>query len=173
MLTILIFIISCRNKVIQYPVTYENNSAKFMEFSQDLNKQILADENQLIQTYIDSSHLKFNHTSYGFWISNTGKPTESMAKTGDFVSYEYEVSDFKGQTIYPESEIGIRKSVLGSENLPRGLHVSLQLIEKGDSAVSLLPSFLAYGSYGDQNKVNGNMPLIFKVKVLDIKKKVK
>ena len=62
---------------------------------------------------------------------------------------------------------------MGKENLPRGLHASLQLIEEGDSATALYPSFLAYGGYGDQNKVGSNMPLIFKIKVLDIQKKEK
>ncbi|MBW7870388.1 MAG: FKBP-type peptidylprolyl isomerase, partial [Flavobacteriia bacterium] len=51
--------------------------------------------------------------------------------------------------------------------------ISLQLIEEGDSAVSLMPSFMAYGSYGDRNQIGGNEPLIFKVKILDIKKREK
>ncbi len=170
---VLIALGSCKSKIIQYPVSYDNDRDRFMEFSQQLNKQILKDETALIQNYIDSTKQSFSRTQYGFWISNDGKPTPEMAKTGDFVKYEYEVSDFDGQIIYPEDEIGIRESVLGRDNLPRGLHISLQLIEEGDSAVSLMPSFMAYGSYGDRNQIGGNEPLIFKVKILDIKKREK
>lgn len=169
---ILIFsLTACKNKVVQFPVNYENEREKFMEFSQDRNKEILNEDNELIQNYIDSIQQNYVRTSYGFWLSNSGKSTPEMAKTGDYVKYEYEVTDFDNQIIYSKSELGIQEAVLGKENLPRGLHVTLQLIEKGDSATALFPSFLAHGGYGDQNKIGGNQPLIYKVKILDIKKK--
>lgn len=152
-------------------MSYEDDRDKFMEFSQQLNKEILSHEVEIIENYIEKSQQEFKRTPYGFWISNTAETSLTMAKSGDFVKYTYEVSDFDGSVIYPETEIGIRESVLGKENLPRGLHTSLQLIEKEDSAISLMPSFLAYGGYGDQNKVGGNKPLIFKIKILDIKKR--
>lgn len=169
----IIGLISCKNKVIQYPVEYENDRAKFMEFSQDINKMILNEDNELIEYYIEDSDQQFVKTSFGFWISNQGKPTESMASLGDMIKYEYEVMDFEEKIIYSKEENGIKQTILGKENLPRGLHASLQLIEEGDSATALYPSFLAYGGYGDQNKVGSNMPLIFKIKVLDIQKKEK
>lgn len=168
---VLIFTTACRNKVVQYPVSYDNDRERFMQFSQDLNKQILHDETEQIEEYIADSKMEFNHTSYGFWISNSGKSTPTMAKSGDAVKYNYEVSDFDGNVIYSEQEIGTRQSLLGKENLPRGLHIGLQLIEKGDSAIALMPSFLAYGGYGDRNRINGNEPLIFKIKIFDIKKR--
>lgn len=144
-----------------------------MEFSQDINKMILNEDNELIEYYIEDSDQQFVKTSFGFWISNQGKSTESMASLGDMIKYEYEVMDFEEKIIYSKEENGIKQTILGKENLPRGLHASLQLIEEGDSATALYPSFLAYGGYGDQNKVGSNMPLIFKIKVLDIQKKEK
>ena len=164
---------ACKNKVVQYPVNYENEREKFTEFSQDRNKEILNEDNELIQEYIDSIQKPFVRTSYGFWISNSGKSTSEMAKTGDYVKYQYQVDDFDNQTIYSLEELGIQEAVLGKENLPRGLHVALQMIEKGDSAIALFPSFLAHGGHGDQNKIGGNQPLIYKVRILDIKKKEK
>lgn len=169
----IICLINCKNKVIQYPVEYENDRAKFMEFSQDVNKMILSEDNELIQYYIDDSNQQFVKTSFGFWISNQGKTTESTASLGDMIKYEYEVMDFEENVIYSKEENGIKQIVLGKENLPRGLHATLQLIEKGDSAIALYPSFLAYGGYGDHHKVGSNLPLIFKIKVLDIQKKEK
>src|SRR5690606_10373679 len=105
----------------------------------------------------------FNKTNFGFWISNEAEYTPTMAKGGDYVKFEYEVTDFDNNVIYSKKELGAQGAVLGKEDLPRGLHVTLQLIEKGDSATALYPSFLAYGGYGDRNKIGGNEPLIFKV----------
>ncbi len=169
---VLIFMLmACKSKVVQYPVDFDKD--EFMKFSQDRNKQILNEDNQLIENYIDSTGITFNKTNFGFWISNSAIATESMAKGGDYVKYEYEIFDFDNNIVYSQQEIGVKDAVLGKEDLPRGLHVTLQLIEKGDSATALYPSFLAYGGYGDRNKVGGNEPLIFKVKILDIKKLTK
>lgn len=162
---------ACKSKVVQYPVNYDKD--EFMKFSQDRNKQILEEDNELIQHYIDSTGIDFNKTNFGFWISNSAVSTQTMAKGGDYVKYEYEVTDFDNNIVYSKEEIGVQDAVLGKEDLTRGLHVTLQLIEKGDSATALYPSFLAYGGYGDRNKIGGNEPLIFKVKILDIKKLAK
>lgn len=162
-------VLSCEGNVTQYPVNYDKD--EFMKFSQERGKLILEEDNEIIQNYIDSTGLNFQKTNFGFWISNSAQTTESMAKAGDFVQYEYEVVDFDNNVIYSKDEIGVQDAVLGKVDLPRGLHVTLQMLEKGDSAVSLCPSFLAYGGYGDRKKIGGDVPLIFKVKMLDIKKR--
>ena len=162
---------ACKNKVVQYPVTYDDDREKFMQFSQDRNKQILNEDNELIQNYIDSLDLKYNKTSYGFWISNSGETTASMAKSGDVVKYDYSVSNFENKVVYTEAETGTQTILMGRSDIPRGMQIALQMIEKGDSATVLLPSFLAYGGYGDRNKIMGNEPLIFKIKMHEIQKK--
>ncbi len=156
---------------MQYPVSYEDDRSKFMEFSQDRNKQILNEDNELIENYIDSLDLNFKKTSYGFWISNSGETTPTMAKSGDVIRYEYEVSTFNNEVVYSEEENGPQTILMGRTDIPRGIQMALQMIEKGDSAIVLLPSFLAYGGYGDRNKIMGNKPLIFKIQMLEIQKK--
>ncbi len=156
---------------MQYPVSYEDDRAKFMEFSQDRNKQILNEDNKLIENYIDSLDLNFKKTSYGFWISNSGETTPTMAKSGDVIKYEYEVINFNNEVVYSEEENGAQTILMGRTDIPRGIQMALQMIEKGDSATVLLPSFLAYGGYGDRNKIMGNEPLIFKIQMLEIQKK--
>lgn len=166
-----ILALSCKSKVVQYPVNYENEREKFMAFSQDRNKQILAEDNELIENYIKNSPQKFVKTSYGFWISNQGKSNEKTARAGDIVKYDYEVSSFDDQVIYSQKETGTQQILMGRADLPRGVHIALEMIEKGDSATVLLPSFLAFGGYGDRNKIMGNEPLIFRIHILDIQKK--
>lgn len=165
-----IILVSCKSKVIQYPVNYDNDREKFMEFSQNLNKQILEEDNQLIENYIDSLGRKFTKTSYGFWISNSGNPTATTANTGDLVQFTSQISRFDNEIVYSEEETGTQSVLLGKTDIPRGVHIALQLIEKGDSATVLFPSFMVYGSFGDQNKIFGNEPLIYKIHMLDIKK---
>lgn len=172
-ISVLISLTACKNKVVQYPVNFEDDREKFMEFSQDRNKQILAEDNELIQHYIDSAGLEFQKTPYGFWIDNSGEVTPAMAKSGDIVKYEYEVLNFDNKVLYSKKENGVQTALLGRTDIPRGVHIALELIEKGDSATALFPSFMVYGGYGDRKKIAGNEPLIFKIQMLDIKKKEK
>ncbi len=173
MILLILAFAACKSKVVQYPVSYEDDREKFMEFSQDRNKQILNEDNELIQNYMDSLNLDYHKTSYGFWISNSGETTPTMAKSGDVVKYEYTVLNFDNEVIYSEKENGAQTIMMGRTDLPRGVQIALQMIEKGDSATILLPSFLAYGGYGDRNKIMGNEPLIFKIQMHEIKKQSK
>ena len=107
----------------------------------------------------------------GFWISNSAIVSENMAKQGDFISYDYQVKNLDNSLIYSYQEIGPQKAVLGKIDLPRGLHAALQLISANDSATILLPSFLAYGGFGDQKKIDADTPIIIEIKVHEIRKK--
>lgn len=172
-LMVLFSLISCEQKVIQLPVQYENDRQKFMEFSQDLNKEILREDNEMIEKYLEDTSKNFKKTSYNFWISNSAETTSSMAKTNDEVTYELEIKDLNGNLVYSKEELGIQKSILGRSGLSRGLHLTLQMIEEGDSATGVYPSFLVYGNYGDKKEILGSDPLEFGIKILDIKKNKK
>ena len=164
----LTILFSCDSKVVQYPVSYSNDD--FIKRSQERGKQLLEEEIQWFDTYKNQSDLKFNKTESGFWISNQGAKTSTTAKAGDFVRYTFQVTDLDDNVIYNYNEIGEQKAILGKTDLVRGLHAALQLIEAGNEAKVLLPSFLAYGGLGDNDKIGPNQPIIMDIKIIDIKK---
>ncbi|WP_313384267.1 FKBP-type peptidyl-prolyl cis-trans isomerase [Chishuiella sp.] len=167
-LLVLITIFSCDQKVIQYPVSYSNDD--FMQRSQERAKKIHQEELQWFDDYIKKNNQKFVKTSSGFWISNDGKRTESTANTGDYIEFEYQVSDLKDNIIYSFEDNKTQKVVIGKSDLTRGVNSALQLIPEGESAKLLLPSFLAYGGYGDQSKIAPDEPIIVDLKIKKIKK---
>lgn len=163
------FFFACGDQVVQRPVVYHNDD--FMKRSQERGKLLLAEENEWFKEYRDKSALTFSQTSMGFWISNSAIASEDMAKQGDFISYDYQVKNLDNSLIYSYQENGLQKAVLGKVDLPRGLHAALQLISANDSATILLPSFLAYGGFGDQKKIDADTPVIMEIKVHEIRKK--
>ncbi len=163
------FFFACGDRVVQRPVVYHNDD--FMKRSQERGKLLLAEENEWFKEYRDKSALTFTQTSMGFWISNSAIASEDMAKQGDFILYDYQVKNLDNSLIYSYQENGLQKAVLGKVDLPRGLHAALQLISANDSATILLPSFLAYGGFGDQKKIDADTPVIMEIKVHEIRKK--
>ncbi|WP_333662179.1 FKBP-type peptidyl-prolyl cis-trans isomerase [Chishuiella changwenlii] len=164
----LIGLLSCEQKVIQYPVEYSNDD--FMKRSEERGKILHQEELQWFDEYMKKSDLKYVKTSSGFWISNNGQRTEQTANKGDYIEFQYQVTDLENNVIYSYQDNGIKKVVLGKADLARGLHAGLQYIPQGESAKLLLPSFLGYGGYGDEGKIGPDEPIIMDVKVLKINK---
>lgn len=164
----IVTLFSCEQKVIQYPVEYSNDD--FMKRSQERGKKLHQEELQWFDEYMKTSNLKFVKTSSGFWISNSGQRTEQTANKGDYIEFQYQVTDLDNNIIYSFQENGTKKVVLGKADLARGLHAGLQYIPQGESVKLLLPSFLGYGGYGDEGKIGPDEPIIMDVKVLRINK---
>jgi len=57
---------------------------------------------------------------------------------------------------------------VAQEELIAGLREGLKLMKKGESATFIFPSQMAYGYYGDDDKIGTNTPLIYEVTVHDI-----
>ena len=161
-------LMSCDQKVIQYPVSYSNDD--FMNRSQERGKLLHQEELQWFDDYMKTCDLKFVKTSSGFWISNSGQRTAQTANNGDYIEFEYQVTDLENNILYSFNDNKVQKIILGKADIVRGLQAGLQLIPEGETAKLLLPSFLAYGGYGDTQKIAPDSPIIMDVKVLKIKK---
>ena len=84
---------------------------------------------------------------------------------GEQVSFQYELYDFDLQKFYEKPKV--------HKNAPLGKFEELDAIEDAvrylnpDEEVTLLvPSVLAYGTYGDGDQIPYDMPLIIKLKLI-------
>ena len=160
---------SCENQVTQYPVSYKNDD--FMQRSQERGKILLKEEIQWFNEYkTNHNEYTFKQTESGIWITNDGLKSETTANVGNYVNFTYQVYDINDQVIYSYDQIGEQKIILGKAKLPRGIHSAIQLIEPSQKARVLLPSFLAYGGVGDDDKIEPNQPIIVDIIVNDVKK---
>ncbi len=159
---------ACDKKVVQYPIAYNNDD--FLIRSQQRGKMLLKEETDWFMSYMNDSDLHFQKSSAGFWISNEAKIEPTNARTGDYIEFNYQVTDLDNMVIYSYKENGDKKVILGKADLARGLHAALQLIDEGETAKILLPSFLAYGGYGDEGKIGPDQPIIMDIKVNKIQK---
>ena len=100
-----------------------------------------------------------------YWVNIEGLEKKPRKNNGEKVSYQYDIYDFDRTKLYDSSiqntdvEFGHFKEMDAVEDV-------IRYLKKGEEAEILVPSVLAYGTYGDSKKISNDMPLIIKVKVL-------
>ena len=143
--------------------------------NQDINliKILKTNENRLIQDYL-TTHQKINiiKDSIGiYWIEMPKTKIGEFIKPGDLVSLEY-CSYFLNGQILEKSPLNFEYVFGTPDQLLKGLNYVISRLKKGQNAKILLPSRLTFGENGSSNKkVARNTPLVYELKILDLKQK--
>jgi len=113
-------------------------------------------------------------TSTGLYYIVITKGTGETVKTGNTVTVKY-TGMFLDGTVFDASSLHgdgtftyIHKDTNPNNRLIQGWEEGIEVLQKGGSAVFLIPSAKAYGIYGSQS-IPPNTPLLFIIEVVDIK----
>ena len=136
-----------------------------MEVSKNRTKELNTMERNQILDWIKSQDVKYYPMGMNYWVNIEGLEKLPRKNNGEKVSYKYDIYDFDRTKLYDSS--------IQNENVEFGHFAEMDAVEdvirylkKGEEAEILVPSVLAYGTYGDNKKISNDMPLIIKVKVL-------
>lgn len=162
---VILCLISCGNPVPRKPVVRKTSS--FMKESVLYNKSLNEAEENAFEALMKNDSLHEYKTSpSGFWYALTKKSNNSyFPKFGDKVQYSYQVYTINNELIYDFNDIGTKTYVVDQQEIEEGLRNGLKLMNEGDEATFLFPSHKMYGYVGDDNKIDINQPLIYKVKL--------
>ncbi|MBW1294540.1 gliding motility-associated peptidyl-prolyl isomerase GldI [Aquimarina litoralis] len=170
-LSFLALFFSCKAPEARKPVSVSSGS--FINESINRNKELSAREEARIQKIIkqDTTH-NYITSDGGFWYYYETKDTISntTAKFGDIVNFNYDIKDLNGDTIYSRKELDTVNYAIDQEDLFFGLREGLKLMKEGETVVFLFPSYQAYGYYGDDHKIGTNIPLVSRVTLNKITK---
>lgn len=162
--------LSCNNtSEPRKPIT--SQKINIMANSIERNTQIVQSEQELLEQYIIQDTLNvYNHNNQGFWYTyNKRQLLDSIqAKTGQTISFTYQVATLTDSLIYSVQEIGHQQYIVDKQELLPILRHSLKLMKMNEKIKILTPSTLAYGFAGDNNKINKNQPLILTIELLNI-----
>ncbi len=162
---------SCKSPEARRPISHKTGS--FIKESAERNKKLVEKEEAIIAQMIkNDSTTSYIASESGFWYYYNEKVEKDTitAKFGDIVNFDYNVKDFKGQTIYSDEEIKADDYAMDQEELFTGLREGLKLMKPGETVTFIFPSQKAYGYYGDTKKIGTNVPIICKVTVNSITK---
>ncbi len=134
----------------------------------EANKTIIKAENNQIDRLITQNNWEMTETGTGLRYQVIEKGKGAKAVAGKFVRFEYEVKLISGELIYSSTQTGPKEFRVGSGGVESGLEEGILLLNVGEKARFIIPSYLAHGLSGDQDKIPPKATLIYTVKLIDL-----
>ncbi len=163
-----LFFGSCvnRNQTQELPPV---NPKDYDQNLQEANRLMANSEDDQIDDYVMRMGWKMSKTGTGlrYWIyeEGEGKKVEKMS----IVRFNFKTELINGFVCYDSKEDGYQEIQLGKSTAPGGLEEGLAMMKEGDRAKFILPSHLAYGLLGDQDKIPTKAILIYDIEVLQVR----
>lgn len=118
-----------------------------------------------MQEWINTQPVKYYPTKLNYWVNVDGFDSREKRQDNTLISYSYDLYDFDQTKIYDQS-IERRDAKFGHFEELKAVENALRFIHDGEEVTLLVPSSLAYGTYGDEKKIDNDVPLIIKLKAL-------
>lgn len=164
----LLFLFACSGKnTLNTEITAPKDtlSEPFMK----ANKLISEKENALIEEFIKRKQWNMIKTGtglrYGIYFSNNGVEIES----GDIVELKYTLQLLDGTEVSKTEGNETESVVVDKDHVESGLHEALKYLHDGDKAKLVIPSHIAFGLTGDQDKIPAYSTLIYDIEIVDVR----
>ena len=165
------FLISCQDT---YQSTISNNKSNnhTSNFFIKANKQIIKNEELKIDSLLSSSNQRFIKDSTGIWINiekENKKENKVRPLEGDIVKILYDCVILEDiNNLEYEHMVDTIMFQIGYSKQMRGLNYAIKLLEIGDKAKIIIPSYLGFGMSGYGRTVPPYSTLLLNVKLLNI-----
>ena len=132
------------------------------------NKYMVNTENKEISNYVRRHNLDIIETGSGLKYQITRHGKGEKAKTGKVATLNYKVKLITGDVIYSSDENGPKIFKIGHGGVESGLEEAILKMRVGDEAIIIIPSHLAYGLLGDNNKIPKRSTIIYEIEFTNI-----
>ncbi|MFT6716793.1 MAG: FKBP-type peptidyl-prolyl cis-trans isomerase FkpA, partial [Saprospiraceae bacterium] len=94
------------------------------------------------------------------------KEVGESAKNGQLAEIKYTLTLLKGDTIYADKR---EHFVIDFQQKESGLHECIKQLTVGDKAIIIIPSYMAHGLTGDDNKIPPLTSLVYNIELVNLK----
>ena len=115
--------------------------------------------------WISNQDESFFPMSLNYWVNMKDLQNYPKRPDNSLISYEYSLYDFDGVKLYDDPKINTNVQFGKFEEL-KAVEDALRYLPEQEEATLLVPSVLGFGTYGDNDRIPNDMPLIIKIKVL-------
>lgn len=176
MVAVLVSCLSCQcsGQESQKKTQHQRDFEKIRNQRMQAEREFLEKERKSIETYIKDRGLEVERTGTGLYYQILeDSASDVKVESEDEVVFQYDIYLLNGTLIYSSEENSPEALVIDRENAEIGIHEALKKLGLGDKGLFILPSHLAFGVAGDQEKVPPKTALAYEIKVLKINKSKK
>jgi FKBP-type peptidyl-prolyl cis-trans isomerase FkpA len=135
-----------------------------------VNHQLVGNEAEDIENYIARYHWKMEKTGTGLRYFIYKKGNGIKAEKDKYAKIKYKVNLINGEPCYSSDKEGPKEFLIGKAEVESGLEEGILLMKVGDKAKFIIPSHLAFGLLGDENKIPKRATLVYDVELIDVMK---
>ena len=164
-----LLIIGCKEPTEQ---TLVNDSQWTKEESINMHTTFAAEEDEEIEGFLSRRpDWKMTKTGTGLrYFIYEKSANNDTARVGDEVLINFTISLLDGDVCYTSEKNGAESFIVEKADIESGLHEAFQLMCSGDKAKFILPSHMAHGMVGDEDKIPPLTPVIYDIDLLEIAK---
>ena len=162
----IIILISCGSRS-RLPLTADDPSHS-PDSLVKYNKEISQKEDGEIEDFVARYQWKMNRTTTGLRYMIYRHGTGPKAEKGRKATLEYTVRLITGDICYSSEKNGPKVFEIGHGGVESGLEEGILLLRVGDRAKFIVPSHLAFGLLGDQDKIPPKSTLIYDIELIKL-----
>ena len=133
------------------------------------NRGVVLTEDQQIEDFIVRYGWKMNKTGTGLRYLIFKEGHGKKTKKGKVAVIRYTLRLLNGNLCYSSDKEGLKEFKIGYGGVESGVEEGILLMHVGDRAKFILPSHLAFGLLGDQNKIPQHAVLVYDIELVKIK----
>jgi FKBP-type peptidyl-prolyl cis-trans isomerase FkpA len=133
------------------------------------NRGVVLTEDQQIEDFVTRHGWKMNKTSTGLRYLIFKKGQGLKAVKGKIAMIRYTLRLLNGDLCYSSDKDGLKEFKIGYGGVESGVEEGILLMHVGDRAKFIVPSHLAFGLLGDQNKIPQHATLVYDIELVQIK----
>ncbi len=158
-----LLVLSCAKKSPVYEAGSATMSSNEIEVSKNRSKNLNIQERHQIENWIKNQDQKYYPMGMNYWVNVENLDKNYKKVDGEKTSYSYDIYDFDMVKLYTDAKIN-KDVVFGRFDELSPIEDALRYLDKDQNVILLLPSALAFGTYGDNNKIDTDMPIIIKLR---------
>jgi FKBP-type peptidyl-prolyl cis-trans isomerase FkpA len=156
---------NCRNPE---PEPQQVDPRQLKESLIKINKTLAHEEDLAIDRYIARRGLKMERSGTGLRYMIIEPGIGTLAQTGMRATVNYRIELLDGTFCYSSDSLGPQRFVVDQDQIESGIHEGIKLLSKGAKAKFILPSHLAHGLLGDQDKIPAKSSVVYDIEVIDL-----
>jgi len=122
-----------------------------------------------ISAFVERTGWKAETSPSGLWIVIEKEGTGPRINLNSRVSFAFESTLLDGTPCYSASARDPKVITVGKGGVESGVEEGIRKLSEGAEAIFLIPPHLAHGNFGDREKIPGNIVLIYRIQILEVK----